>query len=249
MSPARDIRWHPRKSSKTGHFLVVRRSYRSSAGREGALAAGAHRSTDFAAGKWSIPAGIEPIRHRRRTSCLQASSTTAARQSRASDSPARSGACAASLRDTNSVKSRTALRLACLPLCEKPERPVKVQICARDPHQQGVGISDEARQRRDPETLPYSNDLRRGVRGPEWNLGGPNLTLAGPIRNAMHAYNDPPERIRARPHAMRPVDRGRCRRRRTVPVPSDREDLAAGSCGHRRRLDGRRGRRARSLSD
>src|SRR5580693_6689823 len=59
-----------------------------------------------------------------------------------------------------------ALRVACLPLCEKPERSVHVQIGARHPHQQGVGISDEARQCRDPEPLPYSNDLRLGVRGP-----------------------------------------------------------------------------------
>jgi hypothetical protein len=35
---------------------------------------------------------------------------------------------------------------------------------------------------RDPEPLPYINDLRGGVCGPEWNPGGANLTLAGPIR-------------------------------------------------------------------
>jgi Zn-dependent M28 family amino/carboxypeptidase len=57
-----------------------------------------------------------------------------------------------------------ALRLACLPLGEKPERSVHVQVGARHPHQQRVGISDEARQRRHPEPLPYSNDLRLGVR-------------------------------------------------------------------------------------
>jgi AcrR family transcriptional regulator len=78
-----------------------------------------------------------------------------------------------------------ALRLACLPLREKPERSVHVQVGARHPRQQGVGISDEARQRRDPEPLPYRNDLRRGVRGPERNPRGANLTLAGPIRNSM----------------------------------------------------------------
>jgi DNA-binding transcriptional LysR family regulator len=42
----------------------------------------------------------------------------------------------------------------------------------------------------------YSNDLRLGVRGPEWNPRGANLTLAGPIRDSMNAYDDPPDGIR-----------------------------------------------------
>ena len=54
-----------------------------------------------------------------------------------------------------------------------------MQVGARDPHQQRVGIADEARQCRDPEPLPYSDDLRRGVRDPEWNPRCANLTLAG----------------------------------------------------------------------
>jgi hypothetical protein len=73
-----------------------------------------------------------------------------------------------------------ALRLACLPLCEKPNRSVFVQVGARDPHQQGVGISNEARQCRHPEPLPYSNDLRLGIRDPEWNPRGANLALGWP---------------------------------------------------------------------
>src|SRR6185312_3008792 len=89
-----------------------------------------------------------------------------------------------------------ALRLACLPLCEKPERSVHVQVGARHPHQLGVGISDEARQCRHPEPLPYCNDLRLAVRGPERNLCGTNLTLAGPVRDAVNAYDDPPDGIR-----------------------------------------------------
>ena len=92
-----------------------------------------------------------------------------------------------------------ALRLACLPLREKPERSVHVQVCARHPRQQRVGISNEAWQRRDPEPLLHSRDLRRGVRDPEWNPRGTNLTLAGPIRNAMRAYDDPPDGIRRAP--------------------------------------------------
>src|SRR3546814_12412511 len=80
-----------------------------------------------------------------------------------------------------------ALCLACLPLCENPERSVYMQVGARHPHQQGVGISDEARQCRDPEPLAYSCNLRPGVRDPERNLRGTNLTLAGPIRNAVQA--------------------------------------------------------------
>src|ERR1700752_2725694 len=77
-----------------------------------------------------------------------------------------------------------ALRLACLPLCEKPERSVHVQVGARQPRQQWVGISDAARQCRHPEPLPYCGDLRLGVRGPERNPGGANLTLAGPVRDS-----------------------------------------------------------------
>src|SRR5256886_526459 len=88
-----------------------------------------------------------------------------------------------------------ALGPACLPLCEEPERSVHVQVGTRHPHQQGVGISDEARQCRDPDSLPYSNDLRLGVRGPEWNPRRANLTVAGPIRNSMNAYDDPPDGI------------------------------------------------------
>src|SRR5258708_6653757 len=118
----------------------------------------------------------------------------AARQSRDMDSPARSGAYAASLRDTNSVKSRTRFVLRVSPLCEKPERSVHVQVGARHPHQQGIGISDEARQCRHPEPLPYCNDLRLAVHGPEWNPRGANL--AGPVRDSMAAYDNPPDGIR-----------------------------------------------------
>src|SRR5580704_19749034 len=89
-----------------------------------------------------------------------------------------------------------ALRLACLPLREKPERSMHVQVGARHPHQQGVGISDEARQCRHPEPLPYCYDLCLAIRGPERNSCGTNLTLAGPFRNAMNAYHDPPDGIR-----------------------------------------------------
>src|ERR1700694_1052462 len=78
-----------------------------------------------------------------------------------------------------------ALRLACLPLCEKPNRSVYVQVGARDPPQQVVGIANEARQCRHPEPLPHCSDLRLGVRAPERNPRGANLTLAGPVRDSM----------------------------------------------------------------
>jgi hypothetical protein len=42
-----------------------------------------------------------------------------------------------------------------------------MQVGAPHPCQLRVAISDEARQRRDPEALPYSNDLGLDVRGPE----------------------------------------------------------------------------------
>src|SRR3546814_8879589 len=70
-----------------------------------------------------------------------------------------------------------------------------MQVGARHPHQQGVGISDEARQCRDPEPLAYSCNLRPGVRDPERNLRGTNLTLAGPIRNAVHADDNPSDGV------------------------------------------------------
>ena len=89
-----------------------------------------------------------------------------------------------------------ALRLARLALCEEPERSVHVQVGARHPHQQRVGISDEARQCRDPKPLPYRGDLPLGVGGPERNPRGANLTLAGPVRDSMNAYDDPPDGIR-----------------------------------------------------
>ena len=58
-----------------------------------------------------------------------------------------------------------------------------------------VGVANEAREGRHPEPLPYSNDLRLRVRGPERNPRGANLTLACPIRDAMNAYDDPPDGI------------------------------------------------------
>src|SRR5438128_8804947 len=74
-----------------------------------------------------------------------------------------------------------ALRLACLTLCEKPNRSVHVQVRARHPHQQGICIANEARQCRDSEPLPYGCDLRLAVRGPERNARGANR--AGPVRD------------------------------------------------------------------
>src|SRR5580658_2519103 len=95
-----------------------------------------------------------------------------------------------------------ALRLACLALCEKPNRSVPVQAGARHPHQQWVGISDEARQCRHPEPLPYRDDLRLAVRGPERNPRGANITLVGPFRDSVTAYDDPPDGI-GRAHTPR----------------------------------------------
>jgi hypothetical protein len=44
-----------------------------------------------------------------------------------------------------------------------------VQAGAWHPRQQGVGVSDKARQCRDPQPLAYCNDLRLAVRDPERN--------------------------------------------------------------------------------
>src|SRR3546814_18460619 len=41
----------------------------------------------------------------------------------------------------------------------------------------------------------YGRNLRRGLRDPEWNPGATNLALGGPIRNAVHSDDDPPEGI------------------------------------------------------
>src|ERR1700761_8459981 len=48
-----------------------------------------------------------------------------------------------------------ALGLAGLALGEKPERAVHVQLSAWYPHQERIGISDKARQRRHSETLSH----------------------------------------------------------------------------------------------
>jgi hypothetical protein len=88
-----------------------------------------------------------------------------------------------------------ALRFAGLALREQPERSEYAQGGARHPHQQLVGISDEARQRRHPEPLPHRDDLRLGVRGFERNLRGGNLTLARPVGDAKVALRDPPDGI------------------------------------------------------
>src|SRR3546814_313910 len=89
-----------------------------------------------------------------------------------------------------------ALPISCLPLREKPERARQVQVGARYPHQSRIGISDEAGQCRHPEPLTYRNDLRLAVRDSEGNPGGANLTLAGPVGDAMNADDDPPDGIR-----------------------------------------------------
>ena len=66
------------------------------------------------------------------------------------------------------------------------------QVGARHPHQQRVGISDEARQFRHPDPLLRRYDLRLGVRGPERNSRGVNLSLARPDRESMIVYDDAP---------------------------------------------------------
>src|SRR5690606_18664140 len=88
-----------------------------------------------------------------------------------------------------------ALRLACLPLREKPERSVHVQVGPRRPHQKGVCVSDEARQYRHPEPLSYGNDLGFAVRGPERYPCGADLAFARPIGDTILAHDDPPDGI------------------------------------------------------
>src|SRR3546814_13567551 len=59
-----------------------------------------------------------------------------------------------------------------------------------------MGIADDAGQCRYPEPVTYRNDLRLAVRDSEGNPGGANLTLAGPVGDAMNADDDPPDGIR-----------------------------------------------------
>jgi hypothetical protein len=40
------------------------------------------------------------------------------------------------------------------------------------PRQLGIGISDEAQQRRHPDPLPDRDELSLAVVGPEWNASG-----------------------------------------------------------------------------
>jgi len=125
---------------------------------------------------------------------MAACPATAGRQSRDMDSP-RERRVAASLRDTNSVKSRTRFVLPCLSLCEEPTVPYMCRsVPAPSPRggrhrQRSTAVSY-------PEPLPYSNDLRLGVGGPEWNPRGANLTSLAPVRDSMNAYDDPTGGIR-----------------------------------------------------
>ena len=50
------------------------------------------------------------------------------------------------------------LGLARFAVREEPERAMPVHCAARHPHQQRIGISDEARQRRHAEPMPYRDD-------------------------------------------------------------------------------------------
>src|SRR6202034_4485001 len=54
---------------------------------------------------------------------------------------------------------------------------------------------DEARKHRHPEPLPHRSDLRPTIRGLERHFRGGNLTLARPVRDAILAYDDPPDPI------------------------------------------------------
>jgi hypothetical protein len=58
-------------------------------------------------------------------------------------------------------KEPHALRLTRFALREEPERAVHVQGGARHPHQQRVGILDEARRHRHPGYWPHCEDCER----------------------------------------------------------------------------------------
>ena len=107
----------------------------------------------------------------------------AARQSRDMDSPARSGAYAASLRDTNSVKSRTRFVLRVSPCVRSQSVPCMCRSVPGTLTSRGSASPTKQSQRRYAEPLPYRDDLRLAVRGPERNPRGANPTLAGPIRD------------------------------------------------------------------
>ena len=107
----------------------------------------------------------------------------AARQSRDMDSPARSGAYAASLRDTNSVKSRTRFVLRVSPCVRSQSVPYMCRLVpgaltsrgSASPTKHGsVVIPSPCR----TATICASASVRLW----EWNPRGANLTLAGPVR-------------------------------------------------------------------
>src|SRR5690606_3127144 len=84
------------------------------------------------------------------------------------------------------------LGLTCLPLGEKPDRPIQVQIGVWNPYQEGIGVSYETGQRRDADPLPHCRNLRFEVRRFERSARCASLPLAGPCRHAMATYGDPP---------------------------------------------------------
>ena len=57
----------------------------------------------------------------------------------------------------------------------------------------GIRVADKARQPRQADPLANRGDLRLSVRGPERNLGGADLSLAGPVRDAVIVDDDRPD--------------------------------------------------------
>ena len=97
-----------------------------------------------------------------------------------------------------------ALCLARLALREEPERPVQMEGGSRHPHQKLVGVADEAGQCRHPEPLPYRGDLRLGVRDPERNFRGGNVTRVCPVR-IIFVLDDPADAIGRTPRGQEVV--------------------------------------------
>ena len=156
------------------------------------------------------------------TSCPQEPSRRPAAHQSPEESPARSGAYAASLRDTNSVKSRTRFVLRVSP-CVRSQSVPYIWSSALGTLASRGSVSPT---KHGSVVIPSPCRTAAICASPSVTLNGIPVapTSRGPNPGFHHCLLRSTGGKQARPHATRLVDRGTCRRRRIARVPSGRED-------------------------
>ena len=117
-----------------------------------------------------------------------------------------------------------ALRLACLPLREKPDRSVHFRSMPGTLASKGSASPTKHGSVVIPSPCRTATICAVGVRGPERNPCGANLTLGRPSPERLTADDDPPDWIRRARTPRGQSIAGHVDARRTAPVPSGRED-------------------------